>query len=180
MKRHLFLTGPMGCGKSTAIARAVGTNMKNAGGFLTRRNGTDSLYFTLESPDGKYKEIFLDFTEGKPRLDLSVFERMGVKLLTGDFLVLDEIGGAELLDSQFMAALNRVLHSEIPIIGVLKAEGPASKLMDTLQLSEAYMHASDALRIRLQEDENTLVYDCKQFDEQAGILAENWVKEFCR
>ena len=179
MKRHLFLTGPMGCGKSTAITVALGANMEKAGGFLTRRNGTDKLYFTLESPDGSQKETFLDFREHTPQLDLSVFGRLGASLLAGDFLVLDEIGGIELLNPDFMAALEQVLCSDIPILGVLKAEGPASKLMDTLQLSDAYLQASAQLRHRLQAEENTLVYSCGQFDPQAKILAENWVKEYC-
>lgn len=179
MKRHLFLTGPMGCGKSTAIAQALGDKLQNAGGFLTRRNGTDRLYFTLESPDGSPKEIFLDFTGGMPRLDLGVFEKLGAKLLIGDYLVLDEIGGAELLSPDFMAALEQALNSEVPILGVLKAEGPASKLMNTLQLSDAYLQAAVQLRKLLLEDENTLVYTCGQFDEQARLLAENWVKEYC-
>lgn len=179
MKRHLFLTGPIGCGKSTAIVAALGSKMAGAGGFLTRRNGSDRLYFTLESPDGSQKQTFLNFTGDAPQLDLSVFGTLGAALLTGDYLVLDEIGGIELLDPTFMVALDRALNSPIPILGVLKAEGPASKLMDTLQLSEAYLQAAAQLRHRLQEAENTLVYTCGQFDPQAKILAENWVKEYC-
>lgn len=179
MKRKLFLTGPMGCGKSTAIAQALGAKLKKAGGFLTRRNGRDRLYFTLESPDGSQKATFLDFRGDSPRVDLSVFDSLGAKLLTGDFLVLDEIGGAELLEPAFMEALDRALASGLPILGVVKAEGPAGKLMDTLQLSEAYLEASARLRRRLAEDEDTLVYTCGQFDPQARLLAENWVKEYC-
>ena len=37
MKRRLFLTGDMGCGKSTAIRQALGDRMGRCGGFLTQR-----------------------------------------------------------------------------------------------------------------------------------------------
>ncbi|MFR5782555.1 MAG: nucleoside-triphosphatase [Oscillospiraceae bacterium] len=37
MKRRLLLTGPIGCGKSTLIANALGGAIRHAGGFLTLR-----------------------------------------------------------------------------------------------------------------------------------------------
>ena len=37
MRRRLFLTGPIGCGKSTLIAKALGSTVRHAGGFLTLR-----------------------------------------------------------------------------------------------------------------------------------------------
>ena len=51
MKRRLFLTGPMGCGKSTAIAAALGNRLHDCGGFLTRRYREPWLHFALETPD---------------------------------------------------------------------------------------------------------------------------------
>lgn len=180
MKRRLFLTGPMGCGKSTAIARALGTRLPHAGGFLTRRYREPTLHFTLESPDGSLRRTFLDFPAGQPRLDMSVFRELGTELLAGSFLVLDEIGGMELLCPEFMAALNAVLESPIPVIGVIKGAAPANALSQTLGLSQVYDEAARQLRSRLESDENTLVYECGQFDENALILAENWVKEYAR
>ena len=178
MKRRLFLTGPIGCGKSTAITQAFGETITQCGGFLTRRYREPQLHFALESPDGQYCETFLDFPDGKPRLNLDVFSRLGVASLNGDILVLDEIGGIELLCPDFAAALMQVLQRDIPVIGVMKGEGPAGALIDTLGLSEAYRHASDCLRSQLRNDGNTLLYECRQFDEQALLLAEQWVKEY--
>ncbi len=181
MKRHLFLTGPMGCGKSTAIDRAVGAKLPNFGGFLTKRVlGPDghAQSFCLESPDGAKREIFLDFSAGKPEVHLEVFQNLAVSLLTGDILTLDEIGGIELLCPEFTAALETVLASDVPILGVMKGEAPADALIRALGLTEEYEIAVQNLRKALREDENTLLYECGQFDEQALRLAQAWVKEY--
>jgi len=178
MKRRLFLTGPIGCGKSTAIAQALGERTQQCGGFLTRRHREPNLHFTLESPDGQHSETFLDFSSGEPQLNLDVFSRLGVSLLRGDIMVLDEIGGIELLCPDFSAALEQLLQQDIPMIGVLKGIGPAGALIEALGLSEEYTHAADYLRSLLRGDENTLLYECRQFDEQALHLAEQWVKEY--
>ena len=178
MKRRLFLTGPIGCGKSTAITSALGEKITQCGGFLTRRYREPDLHFALESPDGQYSETFLDFSGGNPQMNMDVFSQLGVSLLRGDILVLDEIGGIELLCPDFAAALMQVLQRDIPVIGVMKGEGPAGALVEALGLSEEYTHAADHLRSLLRGDENTLLYECRQFDEQALHLAEQWVKEY--
>lgn len=178
MKRRLFLTGPMGCGKSTAIVRALGSHMARCGGFLTRRYREPYLHFTLESPDGRTVEPFLAFPHGKPRLELDVFSRLGVSLLDGNILLLDEIGGVELLCPEFVEALTTALQSDIPILGVMKGEAPAGALMEALGISREYEDAANRLRSWLQQDEHTLLYQCAQFDENALHLAEQWVKEY--
>jgi len=178
MKRRLFLTGPIGCGKSTAIAAALGEKIQQCGGFLTRRYREPRLHFTLESPDGQCRETFLDFPDGKPRLNLEAFSRLGASLLEGDVLVLDEIGGIELLCPEFTAELERILETDIPILGVMKGEGPAGALVDALGLTGEYERAAARLRNRLRNDGNTLLYECGRFDEQARRLAEQWVKEY--
>lgn len=178
MKRRLFLTGPMGCGKSTAIAKALGDKIHRCGGFLTRRHREKALSFTLESPDGLDCETFLDFPAGKPRLNMDVFDRLGVSLLRGNILVLDEIGGVELLCPEFAAALDHLLQTDIPILGVMKGPGPAGALIETLGLSDEYLRAADRLRSRLSHDKDTLLYECGQFDENALRLAEQWAEEY--
>lgn len=178
MNRRLFFTGPIGCGKSTAIQTALGDKLGKCGGFLTRRHREPQLHFTLESPDGQFSETFLDFSDGKPELNRSVFSQLGVALLKGDILVLDEIGGIELLCPEFMVALERLLQEDTPVIGVLKGEGPAGALIEALGLSAEYTHTADRLRSRLRDDENTMLYVCSQFDKQALYLAEQWVKEY--
>ena len=175
MKRRLFLTGPIGCGKSTAIARALEDKISGCGGFLTRRYREPHLHFTLESPDGTFRKTFLDFAKGKPEVDLSVFSNMD---FSGNVLILDEIGGIELLNADFSAALEMALNSDIPILGVIKGEGPAGALIESLGLTETYEQAAHQLRQRLQEDADTLVYECSQYDKMALLLAKQWVEEY--
>lgn len=178
MKRRLFLTGAIGCGKSTAIERALGDRIKTLGGFRTRRQmGTDGhpVAFYLEAPDGSGKETFLNFSSGKPELDLQVFSRV---TLQGCVLILDEIGGIELLNPDFTAALETVLSSETPIIGVMKGPGPAGALIRALGLTEEYETAAENLRSFLKNDPETTLYECGQFDENARLLAEQWAEEY--
>lgn len=175
MKRHLFLTGPIGCGKSTAIGAALGSRLSECGGFLTRRYREPHLHFTLESPDGSGKEIFLDFSARKPKVNLTAFSKADFR---GKVLVLDEIGGIELLNPEFTAALEAVLCSEVPILGVIKGEGPAGKLIDALGLTETYELAVSKLRQQLRNDPNTVVYACTQYDENALQLARQWAEEY--
>lgn len=175
MKRRLFLTGPIGCGKSTAIRRALGDRLRQTGGFLTRRHLEPCLRFTLESPDGEYRRTFLDFSKGKPAVDLSVFSDI---CLTGKVLLLDEIGGIELLNPEFAAALDAALNRDVPILGVVKGEGPAGALIESLGLDEEYIRAASRLRQKLQSDPGTLVYQCGQYDERALLLARQWVEEY--
>ena len=176
MKKHLFLTGPIGCGKSTAITMAMEKNITQCSGFLTRRYREPHLHFTLESPDGKVKKTFLDFASGKPEVDLAVFSK---SYLQGKPIVLDEIGGIELLNSDFADALEVVLTSDTPIIGVIKGEGPAGALIDKLGLTEEYHWAAGKLRQQLYNDPNTLVHTCTQYDENALLLVRRWVEEYC-
>lgn len=175
MKKRLFFTGPIGCGKSTAIRRALADRLPLCGGFLTCRHREPHLYFTLESPDGSFVRTFLDFSAGKPAVELSAFSEA---FLRGKVLVLDEIGGVELLNENFLTELEQVLASDVPILGVWKGEDPANKLVQTLGLTERYTRAAERIRKRLQNDPDTELYPCGQFDENARILAEKWVKEY--
>ena len=184
MRRRLFLTGPMGCGKSTAIAQALGSRSHLGGGFFTRRSlGPDghAQSFYLESPDGAEKAVFLDVSQGKPVVHPEVFSQLGARLLqetTAGFVILDEIGGIEVLCPAFMEALDQLWQRNIPCIGVLKGQAPAAALIRTLGLPEEYAKAAGNLRDFLENDPDTLVYSCSQFDETARNLAVQWCREY--
>ena len=108
-------------------------------------------------------------------MNLQVFSRT---FLRGSVLVLDEIGGIELLNPDFTAALEAVLKSDIPILGVIKGEGPAGVLIETLGLTKEYELAASRLRDYLRGDEGTSLYECGQFDENALRFAEQWAEEY--
>ncbi|MGM9589003.1 MAG: nucleoside-triphosphatase [Faecousia sp.] len=179
--RRLFLTGPIGCGKSTAIEAALGNWLPLCGGFRTRRGQMRDGHpenFVLESPDGRGRQVFLDFSRGAPEVYMEVFAGFGTSMLRGDVLILDEIGGVELLCPEFVTALETVLHSDVPILGVMKGEGPAGALVETLGLTERYTAAADRLRRWMEADTDTCLYRCGQFDETAALLARKWVEEY--
>ena len=180
--RRLFLSGMIGCGKSTVIRAALGDRFGQAAGFVTVRmfdeEGNVNGY-QLCRPDGSDGQRILDYSEKPYRMFLQPFETLGVQLLReaeqAPFVLLDEIGGFEVLSTPFVAALERLLQSDRPIIGVMKAASNGGKLVQRLGLGEQFVENAERLRRLLQEDEDTLLYDCGQFDPKAAQLAGEWV-----
>ena len=186
MKRRLFLTGPIGCGKSTVLMKALGPDLiRHAGGFLTvRRRHADGspADFVLMDPAGKEMQVFLDLTGSQPRVDMTVFSDMGAALLNravnAPFVVLDEIGGMELQCPEFAAALTRLLDSDVPIIGVLKTSESAYQMEKTLGCRGAFRAGSQMLTSFLSTYPDTHIQSCVPCTKAALQLAKNWVEEY--
>jgi len=182
--KNLFLTGPVGCGKSTGIAAALCENLEKAGGFLTvrQRDATGrAVAYWLQKPDGSEKRCIIDYSAKPYTMHMEVFEEDGVRLLQEahgyDFVVLDEIGGFEVLSDGFLEALLHLLQSDVPCIGVMKGEGPAGKMIQKLGLGETYVQRAENLRQWMRQDENTLLYECSQYDPEGLRLAQQWAAE---
>ncbi len=182
--KNLFLTGPVGSGKSTSIASALGEYLGKAGGFLTVRQKDDAgraVAYWLMRPDGSHRQRIIDYSAKPYTMHLEVFEDSGVRLLEEaaqyDYVILDEIGGFEVLSEPFMAALRKLLQSKTPCIGVMKGEGPASKMIQKLGLGEVYVQKAEQLRQWMRQDEDTLLYECSQFDPEGLRLAQQWAAE---
>ena len=187
MQKNLFLTGPIGSGKSTSIAAALGEKLSGAGGFLTVRQRDETgraVAYWLQRCDGSNGQIIIDYSAKPYTMHMEVFESFGAELLEQakqyDYVVLDEIGGFEVLSDAFMEALMGLLQSEIPCIGVMKGAGPASKMIQKLGLGEAYVQKAEALRQWMREDKNTRLYECAQFDPEGLRLAREWVGCYCK
>ena len=185
--KNLFLTGPVGCGKSTSIASALGELLPKAGGFLTVRQRDETgraVAYWLQKPDGSNGQIIIDYSAKPYTMHLEVFEDLGVRLLEEakqfDFVILDEIGGFEVLSDAFLEVLQKLLYSNIPCIGVMKGEGPASKMIQKLGLGEVYLQRAESLRQWMRDDDNTLLYECAQFDPEGLRLAGEWVCQYCK
>ena len=180
MKRRLFLTGPIGCGKSTAIAQGLGDRRGTFGGFVTLREGPAQRpqRFWLESMRPRERAVFLDLTGEKPCVDLSAFSGLGVRSLQTGPLLLDEIGGIELLCPEFLEALEKALTGDTPVLGVIKAPGASLALAWCLGLTEEYLAAADRLRRLLEQDDRTEIYTCGTFAPRARTLAELWAREY--
>lgn len=189
MKPRLFLTGPSGCGKSTMIREGLGERLHHAGGFLTIRardeNGTVR-GFDIFSADGYGpRDRFLDLTAEQPRIDLNVFDQAGLDYLhrapERSFAVLDEIGGVELLNEEFMNELARYLRGTHPCIGVMKGPGPAGKLVEMMGLTVRYELARRALYEYLRNDPNTLLLEISGRDDRRALDAvREWAAEYAR
>ena len=180
MKRRLFLTGPIGCGKSTAITQGLGDRRNRLKGFVTLREGQPSKpeRFWLETLPKRERAVFLDLTGEQPRVDLRVFSGLGVQRLQKGPLLLDEIGGIELLCPAFLEALEEVLSGEAPVLGVVKLSESSMALARCLGLAEEYGTAAEQLRCLLARDGQTVLYTCGQFDPLAQDLVGLWAKEY--
>ena len=82
--KNLFLTGAVGCGKSTSIARALGENLSRAGGFLTVRQRNEegrAVAYWLKRPDGSGGQVIIDYSAKPYTMHPEVFEDLGIRLL---------------------------------------------------------------------------------------------------
>ena len=187
MKPRLFLTGPSGCGKSTMIRRELGDLAHRAGGFRTLRERSEDGRIcgcVIGSADGYGpKDRFLDLTGEKPRIDLEIFSGVGLDYLRRaperQFALLDEVGGVELLNEQFMDAFARYLQGSQPCIGVMKGPGPAGKLVEMMGLTVRYELARRALFEHLRTDPDTLLLETTGADDEFALNAvREWVAQY--
>jgi hypothetical protein len=79
-----------------------------------------------------------------------------------------------------LEALMQLLRSDIPCIGVMKGTGPASGLIRKLGLGDVYTQRAEQLRLWMHADEDTVLYECAQFDPEGLRLAREWVGQYCK
>ena len=185
--KNLFLTGAIGCGKSTSIAAALRESVVKAGGFLTVRQKDErgeAVAYWLQRPDGSGGQRIIDYSSQPYSMHLEVFEDLGIQLVNEarqyDFVILDEIGGFEVLSEPFMKGLMDLIRSDIPCIGVMKGVAPATRMIQRLGLGDVYVQKAEQLRQWMREDADTLLYECSQFDPEGLRLARQWVDEYVK
>ena len=192
MKRHLFLRGPAFCGKSGLIRQTLGRRLQAAGGFCTELSMAEdgSLLGCSLMPaamaggaEGYEKELFLDLRSNPPSHDSEVFRQSGVKLLEEagwyPFAVLDEIGGIDLIIPQFRIALDSLLQSELPILGVLKTPEESEHLRRMLGPGERWHAFSERLQAQLRKDPDTEIITVESNAvSEASEAVSAWAKVF--
>ncbi|MFR7986350.1 MAG: nucleoside-triphosphatase [Clostridia bacterium] len=137
---HLFLEGPAKTGKSTLIREEIAPYVDRIRGFSSQRLWMDGrpcgYRLTPASQlqlDAEYfpqmSGVFTWHNGEESRKNPEVFEQLGVSLLEetsgAPLILLDEIGGSELLVPLFRKRLYEVLSAPIPCIGVLKLSSKA-------------------------------------------------------
>ena len=190
MKRHLFLSGPAFCGKSGLIRQTLGRKLQAAGGFCTELSAAEDGSLLGCSPmpaamaggaEGYEKELFLDLRTDPIRHDSEVFRGTGVRLLEEalyyPYAVLDEIGGMDLIIPQFRTALDALLSSELPILGVVKTKEECEGLRRLLGPGERFSAFWDRLYGMLYRDPNTCVIEIGADAEEARDALKAWAAE---
>ncbi|MDO4566590.1 MAG: nucleoside-triphosphatase [Oscillospiraceae bacterium] len=189
MRPRLFLSGPIGCGKSTLIKNALGPLAARAGGFVTLRleEGGRTSGFEIR-PAAALTDIekhkgrrFLSFESGETSRDDAAFSDYAASLLTSAvesrFAVIDETGGFELLLPEFCEALKGFLNTGTPCLGVLKAQDAAVELAQRINLGEDYLKEARRLRFFLENDSDSQILETTG---RGDLEAERALKEWVR
>ena len=151
MKRHFFLEGPIQEGKSTLIRKMIRERLDETGGFSSQRlfgksgktvgfritPASEAMHLTAPySPD--LSNVFLFFDGQKTKMNPEIFTETATRYLRESegkkLVLLDEIGGVELLEPDFRRALYHVLE-EAPCIGVLKLEISTRLMCDNANIN---------------------------------------------
>ena len=112
--------------------------------------------------------------EGPAYQDQQVFDRLGVQLLEASkntpLILLDEVGGSELLREPFRKKLDEVLGSGVPCLGVLKLYENARRLERSYQ-DAPIARANLELRRHITEDLGGTVLYYDRLGDPAGAAA---------
>ena len=146
----LFLTGPRGIGKSTALRRALAASGQCPGGIMTvfdAPRGSEEkrlwlLPWSLE-PDFSAGAVCARMGPGGREVFPEVFDTLGVQLLESaekdecaSLLVLDELGFLEAGALRFRETVLRLLRGRKPVLGVVRqglgawGDAPLGKLLE--------------------------------------------------
>ena len=133
--------------------------------------------------EGYEKELFLDLRTSPVSHDSEVFRQSGVKLLEESvwypFVVLDEIGGIDVIIPVFRMALDSLLQSELPILGVLKTPEESDRLRRMLGPGERWQAYSERLEAQLRKDPNTEIMTIERdAASEAAEAVSAWAETF--
>lgn len=133
MKKNFFLTGEIRVGKSTLINGVLEAFYGKVCGFITLRAYHEKILngFYMESVQKnlsfKQNAFIGKCIDGKHWVSIpSTFDDYGVEILNDslnqkpDLIIMDELGFFEAKAFDFQSAINDVLDSDIPVLGVIK------------------------------------------------------------
>jgi len=139
MSVNLLLTGPPGCGKTTAIRRTLALlPERQIGGFYTEelREAGQRVGFRIVGlgvGEGVLAHVASPsrFRVSRYGVNVDDLERIGVAALqqaleAADLIVADEIGRMEMCSPRFCEMVLRCLDAPVPVLGTLQARRTAS------------------------------------------------------
>ena len=143
---HVFLTGAVQSGKSTAVARYLAGRREAPAGFLTRWDRSAGV-LELEVLDGRAPRTLAAarMAGGRPVPERAAFDLAGERLLalagrSRPLLVMDELGFLEACSPRFQEGVFALLDGPAPVVGVLRPHprspfwGPLSRRGDVTLL----------------------------------------------
>lgn len=178
--RHLFLQGDRDIGKSTIIREVVLPYIKDVGGFFTVklykdknkmgfaiRDIKDAKDYVLQTSIRDINQVqglFMHKQKGKWCFNTDAFSTKALKNITeisnNKLIIMDEVGGLELKDLEFVRQLKLCLNGKVPLLGVLKSQKNLTNLhkqtnydIDMFSLSE-YMKEKDNIEILTLTNDN--------------------------
>lgn len=194
--KHIFLEGPIQQGKSTLIRKVLAPYKDYVGGFASQRlnlpDGTTMAYrigpaaqTPLTAPfnddvKGGHNGVFRINTPSGMALKFpEVFDCCGIDYLKNNdgkkIILLDEIGGAEMLNDDFSKELYQLLSGDIPCIGVIKRYKSAGFMSKTAGYSKEISSKNLALRTRLTEELNGKIIEFKRNDHEVEQILEDFL-----
>lgn len=161
---HIFLTGEIQIGKSTAIRETVRRLGIQPGGFLTEFEGRREEWpkmLYIKSLDGNRRALAAKICENeKPHVYTDAFDGLGVELMKEakgfPLIVMDECGRFEQRSKPFQQQVLSLLDGQVPVLGVVRKLPYASwldaiKAHPGVQLIEVTECSRDGLSESLAE-----------------------------
>lgn len=191
MKAHLFLTGPSSADASALLRDALAPALGYAGGYTMRESFDEqgalhacTLYpaAAAADPTAWEGEMYLVISGASFFKNNEVFRESAVKMLQEaeyyPLVLLDSVGGFELLIPQFRAALSDCLQLDLPILCVLKSPAETEDERKRLGLSDRFSAIASEVRSAILEDEETELLTVLPGSESAAQEAlRRWVRE---
>ena len=177
----LFLTGPRGIGKSTALRRALASAGQCPGGIMTvfdaPRGSVEKRLWLLpwsREPDYAAGAVCARMGPEGRKVFPEVFDTLGVQLLEAaegeegtPLIVLDELGFLEAGALRFRETVLRLLRGPKPVLGVVRQglgvwkDAPLGKLLEVTA-----------------ENREEIPTQILEWLPQAGKMAEFWGKSY--
>jgi len=161
---HLFLQGSSGMGKSSMLRKAFLYNkpdMSAIGGFCVQRLQKNGETVGFRAVDFKedYPPLVRDFSKDlsgifmyQRQWDMQPLVQLVKETSAHSYqcIILDEIGGIELVNDEFMLHLRLILSGKTSCVGVLKSTENMNRMRHHLKLGNEYLSLHQQLKHEIQ------------------------------